>query len=48
MRATGWLTAAAVAGCLAVLLKSGPVAVIALSALCLGLGLWAADDNPRL
>ncbi|MEU4427443.1 hypothetical protein AB0F81_43035 [Actinoplanes sp. NPDC024001] len=41
----GWLAVAAVAACLAMLLESGVVAVVALSALCLSFGLWAAGDE---
>ncbi|WP_229070900.1 DUF3040 domain-containing protein [Actinoplanes sp. DH11] len=47
MGATGWLLTAAFTACLALLLQSGPVTVIALLAACLSMGLWAADDNSR-
>ncbi|MFC7535587.1 DUF3040 domain-containing protein [Actinoplanes sp. GCM10030250] len=47
MSATSWLVAAVFTGCLAMLLKSGGMAVIALLALCLSMGLWAANNGPR-
>ena len=46
MGAGGWLVIAVLAGCVAILLKSGWMAVIAMSAVCLSMGLWAAADRP--
>ncbi len=35
------------AACLALLLRSGAMSVMALLAVCLSMGLWAADDKSR-
>lgn len=43
----GWLMVAVTGLCLAMLLRSGVTAVVALSAACLSLGLWAAEDDRR-
>ena len=43
--AAGWLVVAALAGCLSLLSKSGWMALMALSAVCLSMVLWAADDG---
>jgi hypothetical protein len=47
MGAVGWLVIAVLAGCVAILVKSGWMAVIAMSAVCLSMGLWAAGDGPH-
>jgi hypothetical protein len=47
MGATSWLVASACTTCLALLLRSGAMTVIALLALCLSMGLWAADNDSR-
>jgi hypothetical protein len=47
MGAVGWLVIAVLAGCVAILLKNGWMAMIAMSAVCLSMGLWAADGAPR-
>jgi hypothetical protein len=46
--AIGWLLTAILAACLALLLRSGAMSVMALLAVCLSMALWAADENsPR-
>lgn len=47
MDALGWLVIAVLATGPAILLKSGAVALIAVSAVCVSMSLWAADDSSR-
>ncbi|GIF01144.1 DUF3040 domain-containing protein [Paractinoplanes rishiriensis] len=47
LSSVGWLAAATLAACLAILFSSGWIAVIALTAACLSMGAWAAEGDSR-
>jgi hypothetical protein len=47
MSALGWLVIAVLAAGPAILLKSGGMALIALSAVCVSMSLWATTDDSR-